>query len=129
MPDQHKLDLSFLENKQLELICFAAYSIYLHFGGKVLVTIEGKFQHRLHGDANATPNTEFPLSSSDLVSLLTHSIEKVGRDPDGTLTLNFSNGHTLTIGGSNGPYQAYEITVHGAPVASSSTSVGWKTTE
>lgn len=130
MPDQDKLNLSFVENKQLELICFAAYSVYLHFDGKVLITVEGPFRHDLPGDARGAPNTEFPLSSSDLVSLVTHSIEEISRDPDGTLRLKFSNGHTLTIGGASGPYQGYEITVHGVPVANSSTSDGGrKTTE
>jgi len=36
-------DLNFLRDKHIELVCFAAYQVNLHFEEDVLITIFGSF--------------------------------------------------------------------------------------
>ena len=112
-------DLAFLKGRELEMICFAAYSLYLHFADGILVTIEGPFQHQSKTDIGAAAFSNFPLRDSNLISLLTHSIEDVHREKDGALRLEFSDGTKIVVAGQAGPYESYNITSRSVPVASS----------
>jgi len=104
-----EVNLTFLKAKQLELICFAAYSIYLHFDDKIIITIEGAFQHSIQGNKTQSLKCTFPLVGSNLMRLLTQKVKEVRNQSDGTLELDFSNGDVLIIYGDNGPYEAYHI--------------------
>jgi hypothetical protein len=101
-------DLTTLKGRHLELICFAAYSVYLHFENHLLITVVGAFRHIMAGEVVGDPG-RFPLSESRLMRLLTHEVKEIQGQTDGTLHLTFSNGDTLVIFGDNGPYESYHI--------------------
>jgi len=102
-------DLSFLRDKDRELICFAAYQVNLHFEEKLLITILGSFRHQVAGRSAAACDLGFPLQTSELMRLLTHKIQEIRTERVGTLSLAFSNGDQLIIEGDNGPYESYHI--------------------
>ena len=107
-------DLTFLQGRKLELICFAIYQVNLHFDSNVLITIEGAFEHHVQGEALAESG-QFPLSTSRLMRLLEQHVREFQSKQDGTLTLEFSNEDKLVIHGDNGPYESYHI-IHGGQV-------------
>src|SRR6266853_744994 len=102
-------DLSFLRDKDRELICFAAYQVNLHFEEKLLITILGSFRHQVAGRSAAACELCFPLQASELIRLLTHKIQEIRTERVGTWSSAFSNGDQLIIEGDNGPYESYHI--------------------
>jgi hypothetical protein len=118
------VDFSFLKGKELEMICFAAYSLYLHFANEIIITIEGPFQHQSKADTSPAAFNDFPLRDSNLISLLNHTVDDVHREKDGTLRLEFSNHNKVVIAGQIGPYESYNITSRSIPVASSGQVAG-----
>ena len=111
-----KTDLSFLKEKQLEMLCFAAYSLYLHFGKGVIITIEGVFEHVVSGDKKRAKQYSFPIGASGLMRLLAEHVRNFKLGPDASLRLEFSNGDVLTIRGEDGPYESYQIQHNGAQI-------------
>lgn len=103
----NKSDVDFLRQKQLRTICFAEYSLYLHFDDEVVITVEGQFQHRA-GRAKKQ-NYSFPIDTSCLMRLLGTSVQRVEVKNEEDLLLEFSNGDLLLLEGQNGPYEAYQI--------------------
>jgi hypothetical protein len=102
-------DLDFLCKKELQMLCFAEYSVYLHFGEGIIITIEGSFEHALAKRGKRPEEYSFPIEASKLMRLVAQRVEHLDARSDGTLRLEFSNGDTLTIRGANGPYEAYQI--------------------
>jgi hypothetical protein len=74
------MTFEFLRDRELELLCFGAYTVTLHFEGNIQLQIEGSF---------------------------THITKEVKRN--GTLSLRFGNGDTLVIDGNGGPYESYNV--------------------
>jgi hypothetical protein len=99
----------FLKDREVELACFSAYSMTLHFGDRIQIQIEGPFRHVVHGDEISAKASSFPIAETKLMRLLTERVTKVVTKRDGTLTLGFSNGDALVIDGNVGPYEAYSI--------------------
>jgi hypothetical protein len=91
----------------LEILCFARYALYLHFGDEIVVTVEGDFAHT--GAGEAPHRHSFALQNSRLMRLPGQRVEDLDVLADGTLRFDFSNGDRLSVGGRNGPYQAYHI--------------------
>jgi hypothetical protein len=112
MPTRTELD--FLRARRLEMICFAGYALYLHFGDGIVVTIEGEFEHQIGGER--PQRCSFPLENSKLMRLLDKNVEALHVLGDASLRLNFSNGDRLTIRGKNGPYESYHIKHAGAEI-------------
>lgn len=102
-------DLSFLRNKEIELVCFAAYQVNLHLEGGISITILGSFRHLVAGSAVPASDIVFPLRGSELMRLLQQRIKKIKTEDDSTLVFDFSNGDHLVIRGNNGPYESYHI--------------------
>jgi uncharacterized protein DUF6188 len=102
--------LTFLRDRELELVCFGPYSVTLHFDGGIQIQIEGSFRH-VTSEHHATPEAfHFPLSGSRLMRLLLQRVVQVTVKRDGTLTLGFGNGDKLVIDGNVGPYESYNVT-------------------
>lgn len=100
---------SFLIGRNLEMICFNANQVYLHFDGDVTITIEGTFSHQ---QAQAQSNAiviSLPVSESDLMQLLEHKISAISGDKDGTLTLVFDDGQILRCYDQFPNYESYQI--------------------
>lgn len=102
------VSLDFLVGRELELVCFGAYVVTLHFSGGPQIQIEGGFEHGSAADREIVRGA-FPLSESQLMRLITHRVTTIEARPNGTLTLVFSNDDRLTIDGNVGPYESYQV--------------------
>jgi hypothetical protein len=108
--------LELLNGKQLEMLCFAPYSLYFHFSEHIMLTIEGEFQHvfRENGKKKLQQYL-FPITTSELPRLLSEQVQSVEMaSSDGSLQLRFSNGDRLTIYGGSSPYESFRIKHNGA---------------
>jgi Family of unknown function (DUF6188) len=102
-------DGSFLIGRALEMICFNANQIYLHFDGQVTITIEGSFSHQRAQYESNTQILSVPVSESDLMQLLEHKISAVSGDKDGTLKLVFDHDQILRCYDQLPNYESYQI--------------------
>ncbi len=103
------MTFEFLRDRELELLCFGAYTIILHFEGGIQLQIEGSFTHITTEGHVAPEASRFPLSESQLMRLLVQRVTQVAVKRNGTLTLGFGNGDTLVIDGNVGPYESYNV--------------------
>lgn len=102
-------DASFFVGRTLEMICFNANQIYLHFDDEITITIEGSFSHQ-HARSSVNPRVvSVPAEQSDLMRLLEHKVVSVSADPDGTLTLDFDDGQIFTCYDQTPSYESYQI--------------------
>ena len=107
-------DVSIFNGRILELVCFAQYSVSLHFNDNLFITVEGKLEYQRssrHGTGNVDINA--PIFESGLRSLLGRSVSEAKAFEDGTLELTFINGATVNILGDNGPYESYHLNFNG----------------
>ena len=102
-------DIGLLRGRQLEMLCFAPYSLYLHFGDKIILTIEGRFHHRIKGEPQSDREYSFPIQETDLVRLLGERITGVKTVAKACLRLTFAHGDELVIEGGEGPYESYQL--------------------
>ena len=101
-------DGSFLAGKTLELVCFGAQQVYLHFSSDVLITIESAFSCRQKAGAPVT-RTTVPVLQSDLMTLLGRSVVRALGDGDGTLSIEFDDGRVLACYDTSQEYESYSI--------------------
>jgi hypothetical protein len=96
-----------LVGRNLELICFNENQVYLHFDGKLTIMVESKLSYQ--DNPELAPRTiEIPILQSNLMQLLGHSITDASGNNEGTLTMEFDNGHILQC--LDQPhYEAYQI--------------------
>lgn len=106
----------FLRNQELELLCFAPYTVTLHFGEGIQLQIEGSFEHVIAGQDAKPVASKFPMSGSRLMRLLLERVSKVSTKHDGTLPLSFGDGDLVVIKGNAGPYESYNVTRPGHPL-------------
>ena len=64
----NKKSVDFLRQQKLQTICFAEYSLYLHFDDEIVITVEGQFQHK--AGRGKKQNYSFPIETSCLMRLL-----------------------------------------------------------
>ena len=83
-----------LLGKTVELLCFAQYSMNIHFEGDIHLTMEGDFEH-VHGEPPSVDLTDFPISQSSLMGILQCSVTSASINANGDLHLIFSNGDSL----------------------------------
>jgi hypothetical protein len=101
-------DASFLVGREVEVVCFAQYNVYLHFDGKISITIESAFSYK----TDQVVDVQVPLKESNLTELPGASVVAARGDEDGTLTLVFNNGQTLKVYEDDKHYECYHI-AHG----------------
>lgn len=103
-------DGAFLVGRTLELVCFSANQVYLHFDNHVKIVIESAFSYRRHNSGKTTECVcEVPVSSSDLMQLLEQKVTTVHADRDGNLTLAFANGDIVKCLATLPNYECYHI--------------------
>jgi len=108
-------DASILVGRTLELICFAQYQIFLHFDEKVSIDVRSALSHQ--ESLNLAPRrVEIPVLQSDLMVLLGHSTVKAFGNDEGTLSLEFDNGHSLHCLDDSKQYESYTITYSGREI-------------
>lgn len=106
LPDD--FDGSFFVGRTLDEICFAAYTMYLVFDGKVTISIAGSFSYI----KNRQENIEFlniPVNKPDFLILIGKTIKEAVGERDGTLTLKFDNGHEFSCYDDSPNYECYNI--------------------
>lgn len=112
-----EIDLSFLTGRELIQLAIGVYQVQFGFDEDVRISVESEFRY-FDGQIESIWRPE-PGSSSIAargVALLGATIESVGSNIDGTLTLAFSNQHRLTILDSSKEYESYDITRPGQTI-------------
>jgi Family of unknown function (DUF6188) len=95
--------------RNLVMICFNENQIYLYFDQKLSIVVEYALSYQ--DQSTSTPRTiEVPVLKSDLMQLLGHSITNASGNDEGTLTMEFDNGHVLQCLDQYG-YEAYQIKI------------------
>ena len=96
--------------KEIEMICFAFSSVYLHFPGKLLLTVMSDF---IYYSAGITEKTSFPIRQTHLISSISSKIIKAELIEEKNLHLWFQDGAKLEINGSTEGYECYSISFDG----------------
>ena len=97
-----------LVGRTLELLCFSENQVFLHFDEKVSIEVESEMSYdSLSGGGPEV--IEVPALESDLMRLLGRSIAMASGDDEGTLTLEFDNGHNLRCFDNSAQYESYKI--------------------
>lgn len=112
------IDLSFFVGKELMQVAVGLADIQFDFSGPVLapgvqhvvaLSVQSRIEHDSKGVINEWDGDEnSPLSAASLLGLVGSSVSSVQGNPDGTLTLTFSNGDVVTVFDNEG-YEAYQI--------------------
>jgi len=111
------IDLGFLNGREVGQVAIGLYQIQFGFDEDVRIGIEGEFRY-FHGREEWIwmPESKQRQVAGRMVDLLGAVVEKVDWKGDGTLTLNFSNGHRMTILDSNKEFESYDITRPGQTI-------------
>ena len=103
--------ISMLIGKNVEMVCFARFAVYLHLEGGILLTVESEFEHT-HDETGAGLHTTFPAEASDLMTVLESSVSSASADASGGLHLSFLNGDTVSVSKEPG-FESYRIRIAG----------------
>ncbi len=102
-------DASFFIDKRLEMICFNANQLYLHFNDGIVVTIESDFWYQPSSSKGELVSV--PVLQSDMMKLLEHQVSKAVADNNGTLVITFDNGCVLKCLDNSSNYECYQIKI------------------
>jgi len=103
------VQVSVLVGRNVELICFAQYSVYIHLQGGALLTVEGDYEH-IHDGRRKVYRLSSPIVESSLMSILESKVASAAVEANGELQLAFSNGDTLRIY-KELPYESYRLKI------------------
>jgi hypothetical protein len=103
-------DPSFLCGRTLDLVCFTAHQVNLHFSDGCLISVEGNMSLD-DGESLRLPDV---LSLAYL--LINQEIDGALCPGAGTLSLSFKNRKTLHIHDSNRQFESYVVSVKGGTV-------------
>jgi len=92
---------------ELEMVCFAANAMNLHFGRKLSLTVGCEFEYCDEGMGAAT-RSDFPLRSSNLIQLIGSRVTEASVSGKATLVLRFNSGAVLRIH-PDAAYESYRI--------------------
>jgi hypothetical protein len=112
-----EIDLGFLTGRELIQLAIGVYQVQFGFDEDVTISVESEFRY-FDGQAEWIwrPEPDSPSIAARAVALLGATIESFGSNIDGTLTLAFSNQHSLTILDSSKEYESYDITRPGQTI-------------
>lgn len=103
-------DPEVLVGRTLELVCFAAYSIYLHLSEGVLITVMSAFSLSRPGEI-AAEAVSVPVAQSDLMRLLEQKVSRAWKEGASTLAMTFESSETLRIFDPSPQYESYSIKI------------------
>jgi hypothetical protein len=84
-----EFDISFLEGKEIERICFLAYHLNIYLSEKTWIQIEGRYELTLDGHSIETVS-EFPIERSMLLQLIGGRVLSASFSaPNGDILLKF----------------------------------------
>ncbi|MDX2250916.1 MAG: DUF6188 family protein [Nitrospira sp.] len=112
------IDLNFFVGRDLNAVTVGPFDVQFNFDGPVLspgvqsllsLAVQSRIEHSSKEIVNEWEGAENnPPSAASLLGLVGKSVVSVYGDPDGTLTLTFSNGDVVTVFDHEG-YEAYQI--------------------
>jgi hypothetical protein len=100
-----------LSNQVLEIVCFAQYTMALHFDRSCHLQILAPFRHASASQLSDAPSSGFPLSNSSLMRCVGSAVRKAVCDADGALSIDFTNGDALIVDVNESPYETYTLTI------------------
>jgi hypothetical protein len=101
--------VSLLVGKNIELVCFAQYAIYIHFENGGMLTVEAEFDHG-NSESRSMHHVTFPITESSLMRIVECSVASARVDTNGDLRLKISNGDTLRIF-KQPEYESYRLKI------------------
>jgi hypothetical protein len=102
------VDLSFLQNRDLDQICFGAYQVQFNFDKNVRVFIQNAFSYV--DSVGSVFEMKTAASSTMLVDrLIGKTVTEVKPSQDGTLQITFNTGEKLILYDDDKAYECYEI--------------------
>ena len=105
---QADADLSFMERKSLEQICFGTYQLQLNFSESVSLNLESRLV--LTTAENEVFDLRQPYTQADpLLNLLGSEVISAWAEANGDLSVEFSNNDTLKIMNDNAEFESYQI--------------------
>jgi hypothetical protein len=111
------IDLSFLNGREVQQVAIGVYQIQFGFDEDVRISVEGRFTYfDGHEEWVWNPEPGAAQLAARTLSLLGATVQALDAQKDGTLTLNFSNGHRLTIVDNSTEYESYDITRPGQTI-------------
>jgi hypothetical protein len=108
-------DATVFVGKELVQVSFSANTIHFSFDAHISVTLLSSFVYSSASD-DARSTQAVPVQSSNLMSLIGHTVDSADAKPDGTLTLGFDNGHSLTFLDDSQNYESYWIHIGGREI-------------
>lgn len=97
----------------LEMVCFNANQIYLHFGNRTSICAEQRFEvHYGCGDDEAIL-VDVPSHQSSLMRLLENAVGAAWVENGDTLKLEFDNGSSLCFSPGDQKYEAFHVLIGG----------------
>ena len=106
LPD--KIDLKFLEEKELTQVCIDQHEVILNFHEELSLTIMSRCVLEA-SNGEVTEVTDFQKSAAVLTRLLGAKTVHETHQTDGKLTLTFSTRDTLTVFDDQPNYESYVI--------------------
>lgn len=100
-----------LIGKNIELLCFAQYSIYIHFEESIILTVESGLEH-VHDGVRHTLQLSSPPTNCSLLVILETKVTSATLDASGGLHLTTSNGDSLRIY-KEPQYESYRLSING----------------
>lgn len=85
-----------LVGKNVELLCFAQFSLYMHLSDGALLTVEAELEY-FNGETRQSELVTFPISNSSLFRILECTVVGVAIDSNANLLLTFSNKDTINV--------------------------------
>ena len=112
-----EIDLSFLNGREVVQVAIGLYQIQFGFDEDVRIAVEGQFAY-FDGQEEWIwrPEPGAAQLAARTIALLGATVQTFAAQEDGTLTLNFSNGHRLTIVDNSKEYESYDITRPGQTI-------------
>jgi len=103
------VDLSFRMGKELIQVAVGPADVQFNLHESVSLSVQSRVEHSSKGSVKVWEGDENePISACSLLALIGSSVVSVQGDPDGTLTLEFSNGDFVKVFDTEG-YEAYQI--------------------
>jgi len=105
------IDLGFLKGREVIQVAIGKFGVRFGLDEDVIISVEGGFGY-FDGSAELSwkPEPAYSQTAAPSIALLGATIHSFEAHEHGTLKLNFSNGHRLTIPDSSKQYESYSIT-------------------
>ena len=97
-------------DKELEMVCFAQSSFYLHFPNKLMLSVLSNFTYSSFG---FDEHTNFPIQQTRLITSIGSKVIKAELINRKDLCLTFQDGTKLEINGSTKGYECYSVNFNG----------------